>query len=285
MNLENWLTNCTWIILIFMAVSQVIGLISGNLIRGYGSDYASAGLIDQPSVTATLIVSTLPVFLQSFPYKRMSLAGIIICLVSLFFTMRRTVLIAAIAAIFLVLMYDFFPFRRRIRKSTVIIAILTLCALGIISLRTQAGADLLARMSDLNPLYGTGSGRYTFWFIALKHILNRNIISMIMGDGLGRIRDVMYNDFGMYIGSHNDLLDFTYAFGIFGLFTLIWWYYELIRFTNYLRINKATAFQGSLSVITIFIIISMGQGGESYNPDLALIFMILGIWAGQKSYV
>jgi hypothetical protein len=280
---ENWLIAWAWIVLLLMAISQAVGLVTGSTIAAYESDYATAGVIDAPSVTATLIVSTLPVFLRFFPNRRLSISGIVVAIVSLFFTMVRTELIAAICAIMIVLIRYLDPFRRGIPWIKVAIAALVLSMFVVIGLQSQAGQDLLNRMSDLNPTEGSGSGRYTFWSISLNHISNRDISAQILGEGMGSIRDVMYRSFGISIWSHNAWLDLTYAFGIFGLIAIGWWYLELIRFAIYLRRIKSAAFQGVFSAIIILFLNSIGQGGFS-DPSFALTYAALGFWTGRASY-
>lgn len=280
---ENWLVGSAWVVLLLMAISQVIGLVTGNTVAFYKSDYATAGVIDQPSITAALIVSTLPVFLRFFPKSRAALAGMMVLLISLFFTMRRTALIAAAVAILCVLARNINPFRHRIPWRKTLLVALVLCVLIVIGLRSQAGQDLLARMSDLDPSKGSGSGRYVIWSISFNHIMNRSSSAQILGEGMGSIRDVMYRRFGHAIGSHTPWLDLTYAFGVFGLMAIVWWYLELIRFANYLRTVKDPRFQGVFSAIVILFLISLGQGGFS-DPSFALTYAALGFWAGRVSY-
>ena len=280
---ENWLVGCAWVILLLMATSQIIGLVTGNTVASYESDYATAGLIDQPAVTAALIVSTLPVFLRFFPKSRSALAGIMVLLISLFFTMRRTSLIAAAGAILFILARNLNPFQSRIPWRRALLAALVICVLIVIGLQSQAGQDLLSRMSELDPSQGTGSGRYIFWRIAINDILDRGISAQILGEGMGSIRDVMDRQFGSAIGSHTAWLDITHTFGIFGLMGIGWWYLELTRFANYLRTVKDPTFQGVLSAIIILFLISIGQGGFS-DPSFALIYVALGFWAGRVSY-
>jgi hypothetical protein len=280
---ERWLIGSAWVVLIFMAISQVIGLVTGNTVASYESDFATAGVIDATSVTAILIVSTLPVFLRFFPYCRWSLAGILIALVSLFFTMQRTSLIAAAIAIMIVLIRYLDPFRRGIPWIKVLLSVSVLSILVVIVLQSQAGHDLLSRMDDLVPPKGSGSGRYIFWFISLNHILNRDISAQILGEGMGSIRDVMDRHYGVAIGSHNALLDLTHAFGVFGLMAIVWSYLELIRFAICLRTVKDLTLQGVFSAIVILFLISLGTG-VFYDPGFALIYIALGFWAGRVSY-
>ena len=208
------------------------------------------------------------------------MVGITIVLISLFFTMRRTGLIAATGAIMFILLRYINPFQRKIPWAKVALSFLILGVSGVIALRSRAGTDLLIRMSDLNPSEGTGSGRYDFWCISVKHILNRGICEQVMGEGMGSIRDVLYEDYGLPIGSHTAWLDLIHAFGVFGLIGIGWWFFELIRFANYLHKFKEPAFQGVFSTIIIFFLFSIGQGGFC-SPSFAITYAALGFWAGQ----
>jgi len=280
---EKWLIWCAWAILLFMAIAQAIGLVTANTVASYQSNYATAGVIDSASVTAVLIISTLPIFLRCFPYYRWSLAGILTILVSLFFTMQRTSLIAAAVAILIILIHYLRTSQLKIPWSKGVLTILVLGVLVVIGLRTQAGTDFLTRMSDLDLREGSGSGRYVFWHIALNHILKRSIGDQIVGEGMGSIRDMLEKHFGFGIGNHNAWLDLTHAFGIFGLMTIAWSYLELIRFANYLRSVKDSLFQGAFSAIVILFLISFGTGGF-YDPGFALTYAALGFWAGRTPY-
>jgi len=280
---EYWLTLSAWTVLLFMVISQAVGLAAGHTAATYQSSYATAGLIDQPAVTAALIVSTLPIFLRFFPDRGHSVFGVLLLLISVFFTMRRTELAAAFAALLLVLLWFVATLQTRASCGKVVLAILILGLLTAAVLRTQAGADLLARIGELNPREGSGSGRYIFWCISLDHIVDRAIGAQIGGEGMESIRDIMDEHLGQSIGAHNDWLGLTHAFGMFGLAAIVWWYFKLMRFTSYLLKLKDPAFQGALSALVIFIVISFGQGGF-YDPSLAMCYAALGFWAGRSSY-
>ncbi len=280
---DRWLIVNAWAILAFMTASQLIGFFTGKTVAAYESSYATAGIIERASIAATLIVSTLPVFLGYFPDFRWALAGVLIALGSLFLAMQRTPLIAAAAVLFVVFARYLHPIRRRIYRSRAVMAILILCASAAVGLRTPAGSDFLKRMGDLDPRGGSGSGRYIFWRISLDHLLSRDVASQFVGEGVGSVRDVIFKQYGMAIKSHTDWLDFPFAFGVFGLMALVWWYAELIRLLRYLSAFRHPAFQGALSVVIVFFLLSLGQGGESYDPSLALAYAALGFWAGYSS--
>lgn len=280
---EYWLTLSAWTVLLFMVTSQAIGLATGHAVPAYKSSYATAGLIDQPALTAALIVSTLPIFLRFFLDGRWSVLGVLLLLMSLFFTMRRTELAAALAALFVVGFRLMTTPQSRASCRRIALAILLISPLAAAVPRTQAGADLLARIRELNPREGTGSGRYSFWAVSVDHIVHRPIGAQIGGEGMERIRDIIEEDLGQSIGAHDDWLALTHAFGMFGLAAIVWWYFKLMRFTAYLRKLKDPAFQGVLSTLVIFIIISIGQGGF-YDPSLTMMYAALGFWAGRSYY-
>jgi hypothetical protein len=278
---ERWLVTCAWITLILMALSQIAGLITGNTISAYGSRYATGGLIDKASVSATMIVACLPVLLNYFPYTHWAFAGIMLACASVFFTMRRTELIGAVAAVIVVLVYNLNPLQIRISWRKMLPIFLILSVLIICVLRSDAGTDYMTRISELNPSTGTGSGRYIFWSIALEHISNRGVVNKVIGEGIGSIRDLMFQRYGIYIGCHNDWLDLIHAFGMFGIIGLLWWYFELIRFTSFLLYSGHYAFQGVLSIIVMSFCISIGQGGVISEASFVLMYAALGFWAGQ----
>jgi hypothetical protein len=279
---EKLLAASAWAVLGFMTVSQIIGLLTGNTARMYASDYATAGLMGQPAIASAVIISSLPVFLRYFPGKQCS-AGIMITLVCLSSTMRRTAIISAACAIVVVLIYNLHPFRRGIPLRKVIGPLLILVVLAIGGLRTQAGSDLLTRMADLDPREGSGSGRYVFWLISLDHMARRGVFAQITGEGMGTIRDVIGREFALAVGSHNAWLDLTHAFGAFGLAAIVWWYLGLVRFAVYLRKLRQSRVQGVLAVIVILFLESIGQGGFA-DPSFALVYAALGFWAGQAAY-
>ncbi len=278
---ERWVIANSWIILLFMAVSQVIGILTGQTVAAYEGTHATAGIIDRASIVATLVISTLPVFLGYFPEFRWALAGILISLFALLFAMQRTPLIAAAIALFVAFARYLYPMRRKIYGARAAIAVAIVCVCVVAGLQTPAGADLLERMSELDPRAGNGSGRYVFWGISLDHILNRGLADQVVGEGVGAVRDVIYRHYGMLIKSHTDWLDFPFAFGLFGLIAIVWWYSELVRLIRYLYACRHPAFQGALSAVIVFFLLSIGQGGESYDPSLALAYAALGFWVGS----
>ncbi len=263
-----------------MALCITAALITGRTIDTYKSRYATAGFTNHPAVASCYLLSTLPVFLRLLPQGAVAIGALAILFTSLFFTMRRCSLIAAAVATGCCLLLYLIAFRARIpwRKTLAILGVLT--ALAGIAIGTSAGDDWVKQFKDLNPLEGTGSGRYTFWQISLEHVTDRPIHARLLGEGMGSIRDVLKRRFGLAIGSHNDWLDLVNAFGVCGLMGIAWGYWELTRLAGSLRNHRDGLFQGACAVAIILGLMSMGTGGV-LDPAWAISYAAMGFWAGR----
>jgi hypothetical protein len=279
---ERWLTTCAWLVLLITATCISIGLITGRTADRYKTRYATAGLMNHVGTTSAFALSTLPVFLRGIATSPSALAGVAILYASLFFTMRRSALIAAAVATACSFLIYLSPFEGRIpwRRTLGMLAVL-LVLLGI-GLNTPAGADLMARFRELKPSEGTGSGRYIFWRISLEHVLDRAIHAQLWGEGVGCIRDLMKERYGLAIPSHNDALDLVNAFGWCGLIGIGWWYCELARFARRLYRRHDGLFQGACASVIILGLISLGTGG-SFEPPWAFSYAAMGFWAGRAA--
>ncbi len=276
---ERWLKICAWVILCMMVACIGVGVVTGRSVHAYRSRYATAGLVDQTGVASCLLLSTLPVFIRCIPDGGSALAGIALLLASLFFTFRRSSLIAAVVAICSIVPANLTRVRHRIPWRSTLMPIGILILLAGIGLNTDAGVDLMERFRDLSPFEGSGSGRYIFWRISLEHIMSRCLCDQLWGEGVASIRDLMKLHYGYWIGSHNDWLDVTHAFGIFGLVAIVWWYVELARFSR--RMARASCSQGVRASFVILVLMSLGTGG-SFEPVWALSYAALGFWACQE---
>jgi hypothetical protein len=232
---ERWLTACAWAILLAMTINTGIGLAAGKRVGVYESQYATAGLVGEPTVASALIMSALPVFLKSIPGSGSAIVGVVVVFISLFFGMCRCALIAAIAGTCGSLAIGLSSLRGRIPWRRALMPVCILILLAAIGLSTSAGADLAGRFKELNPLEGTGSGRYIFWRISLEHLVNRPMHVQLQGEGVGSSRDLIKRQYGLWITPHNDWLDLVHSFGLLGLIGISWWCLELVRLAGRFR--------------------------------------------------
>ncbi len=280
---ERWLTTCAWVIVLIMAMCIVIGLATGRTVAVYKSRYATAGFTENPAVASCLILSALPVFIRLISNSRSAIAAIVLLFTSLFFTMRRSSLIAGVTTMCIFFLINLIYSEHRVIWRRTMVPVCVLILLAGIGLNTTAGTDLMGRFRDLNPFEGTGSGRYDFWRISLGHIINRPVRAQLLGEGMGSIRDVMRPHTGLSIGAHNDWLDLVNAFGLSGLIGITWWYFELVRLAWCFRIRRKGLFQGMCASVIILGLMSIGTGG-SFTPSWALSYAAMGFWAGYTEY-
>lgn len=276
------LATCAWAVLLMMALSTGIGLATGRVFAGYESRYATGGLLGQPMDASFLLLATLPVFLSLVPRCWSASAGLLLLFASLFFTMCRSSLIAAGAAMGCAFLLNLRTREPQVRRRTTLTFLAILLLWSGLWFGTEAGADLQGRFQDLHPAQGTGSGRYTFWRISLEHIRERPLSVQLLGEGTGSIRKVMEQRFGKPIGSHNDWLDFVNNFGLCGLVGIVWWYTELVRLAWRLRERRDGCFQGACAVTIMLALISIGSGGF-FEPCWAISYAALGLWAGASA--
>lgn len=280
---ERWLTTCAWLIIVVLAVCMAVGLAIGSTVNVYKSRYATAGFTGNPAVTSRLVLSTLPVFVRFISDSSSGIVAMVLLFTSLFFTMRRSSLIAGTAATCISILINLSRCGCRVlwRRTMMLVGILIL--LGGIVLNTTAGTDLMRRFRSLNPYEGSGSGRYILWRVSLAHIISRPVHAQLLGEGMGSIRDVLKAQTGLSIGAHNDWLDLVHAFGLFGLIGISWWYFELGQFAWGLHNRREGLFQGACASVIILCLMSVGTGGF-FDPSWALTYAAIGFWAGHTAY-
>lgn len=277
---ERWLKMCAWVILLVMAISIGAGLATGEIVAGYKSRFATAGFTHINSVAASLVLSSLPVFMSLIPNSISGMAATVVLFTSLFFTMRRTSLIAGVVATCSSVLIYLISCWRRILWRRVLVLIGIFILLAGVGLSTSAGDDLIERFSDLNPFSGgTGSHRYIFWRVSLEYIMHRPMHVQLLGEGMGSLNDVIKQSGGRWICAHNDWLNFAGAFGLCGLTGISWWFFELARLTWSFRCRQGGLFQGACAALVMLGLVSIGGG--FFNPAWALTYATLGFWAGH----
>jgi len=280
---ERWLTTCAWVVVLIMAMCIAIGLATGGTLE-YKSRYATAGFTRNTIAASSLILSSLPVFIRLIPNSISGMAATVVLFTSLFFTMRRTSLIAGAAATCSSALIYLISCWRRILWRRILVLIGVFILLAGVGLSTAAGADLIERFRGLNPFDGgTGSGRYVFWRISLEHIMHRPMHVQLLGEGMGSLNDVIKQEYGRWISAHNDWLNFASAFGLCGVIGISWWFFELARLTWSFRCRQDGLFQGACAALVMLGLFSIGTGGF-FKPSWALTYAALGFWAGRVTY-
>src|SRR5690554_2972205 len=197
---------------------QILGLILGVSVNVYGAGNASAGLADNVSTIAAQLLFTTPLILllKNKGYQKVFLFLIFI---SILLTLRRSSLIAFFLIIIIMFLYSILSKKTNIKVK--INSVLSLMGIGIVVglvfISTDIGVSFLNRVNELDPLQeGTASGRYDFQSLGIDHILSRDFIPTVFGEGFGYSVIVNIKNGFIPIGMHSDFLDILIGLGFIG---------------------------------------------------------------------
>ena len=272
--LENWLYNIGLVMLVSIIGLQIYGFSIGSTF--YRSEFAMVGLGDRPSVTAQgLNVVILLLLIKVRDYKIKHWVILAIAFISLSFTLRRGSLIGAtlsLIALFIVLvLYD----RSTIKNIKISFPFISVFVIGaFIIINSPIYADLLARMEGINiAVGGTGSGRLDFWAAGLQSGMNRPIIEMLVGEGIGNVSTAIGRNFFRNITAHNLWLQYLIGLGFVGIFLILHWHFKLIYLCKKINhLYKPIVVAASVSILFVGF-----TDGSVLNPTWAAVYFLIGI--------
>lgn len=210
-------------IIIISVVGQIAGYMLG--INAYNSKYSIAGLSDNVSIISAQVLFCLPVIFVGNFKKKTDFIYIFLVLFSILFTLRRSALISLLLVLSLVFLLNLFSSSvNRLKKIRWLTFAILICALiAYIISSTPIGNAFLTRLADLDISGGgTASGRYEFQRLGFIHSTQRDIFSMVFGEGFGSSISVNLDNGFKAIGMHSDFLDILIGLGFVGIFFYIW---------------------------------------------------------------
>jgi hypothetical protein len=206
------------------AVSVVIGLVAGA--GNYYKDdsvQASAGWFDTAKmITGVLVVGgviTLYLGRNSRSWIPTLAAGL--CFVACILTYARAGSVALIVVIAWLVFWRFFICCRGEGRwlNRFLILVLAGCILAPLAVNMHA---LLARWSDVGNSDKAGSGRATFWKVAVTAYVAEDVPQQTFGIGYKQMSEMLFRDYGDDIKhTHNDMLDLLLVGGFVGAIWLI----------------------------------------------------------------
>ncbi|MDE1175007.1 MAG: O-antigen ligase family protein [Edaphobacter sp.] len=102
------------------------------------------------------------------------------------------------------------------------IKFVVLCtAIGIVAMAMMSPAQVLSRWNDMEDGGGAGSGRATFWKIAIDDFYQADVLDQVAGRGYASMSTMLFQKYGDDIKhTHNDGLDMLLVGGLTGCFWL-----------------------------------------------------------------
>lgn len=250
--------------------------------------YALVGLTKHPSITAALLLSSLPLLLLR-PMRRWKAIALFLGAFAAVMTFRRSAwLFVAVIAIS-VCVAEVVRARRSPARILTFVGI-GLClvlalplAFELIPQSSPVARLITSRMNDIFGQAGTASGRTVFWPLALQLFNAGTTFDQFFGIGSPAVMAYMRGWFGISIGAHNDLLNILVARGILAATALVWLMYKLAT-VSFLaaarRTSPAWAVSGGVYIASLALFMSTGG---IFDPQYLLLHLFFGAITVRKT--
>lgn len=257
------------------SISIFHGYLTGtSLTYEYQQITASTGLFNSgKGVAGVLVVSG--IISAYLLRERANVTGVVIaCLMfaAAFLTYARAGLVALCAALLTIGAWSLAicPHAAAARWARRLLAGCVL--LGVIGYLLVGTADLTSRWADMMDPDQAGSGRITFWKVALNSFWDASLAEQILGRGYVGMYAVMQSGYGMRIHTHNDLLDMLLVGGVMGVVCLSVFWATLIARLRLLRPASAE-YGAGLAILTGFFAQSL-LTGQIFDPSTMAVYVI-----------
>ncbi len=175
---------------------------------------------------------------------------VIIALCAITALKRSGIIILSISV--LLLYYNDFMYKKRLKAKTVIAAFLILIGVLVIYYsKSDSISDINQRFSMLEE--DGGSGREDIYKDVINRYASANFVQQIFGQGFNSVRGEG-EDTTMALSAHNDFLEVMYDFGLVGLFFYVLIHLSLIKWIICLfRSGSPLAFPVLISYVCFFV--------------------------------
>lgn len=222
--------------------------------------------------TSYFVMYMLP-FLLCYKNKYIKTILIVITILVVFSSLKRTGSIAVILAI-VVFIYVELAKDKKKWKNTLFIIILGTAVYYLISYGGLSDNILISRFEKLPE--DQGSGRILVWESTWEMIKESNVLQVFFGHGFNMVQ----TDSPLKLSAHNDFIEVLYDFGIIGFILLLTTYIQLIRFVlKLIKIESKYAAPMAASVV-LMIIGSMSSHIIIYPYYLIMFSMFWGYILG-----
>lgn len=181
--------------------------------------------------------------------KRWIMAAIVaLCVIT---ALKRSGIIILSVSV-LLLYYNDFMHKKRLKAKTVIAALFILIGVLVIYYsKSDSISDISQRFSMLEE--DGGSGREDIYKDVINRYASANLVQQIFGQGFNSVRGDG-EDSTVALSAHNDFLEVMYDFGLVGLFFYVLIHLSLIKWTIRLfRAGSPLAFSVLISYVCFFV--------------------------------
>ncbi len=257
------------------AASILIGYVGGGL-NPYADDgvSASAGWFHTAKTITGVLDTGAVVFLYLGRNSRNWLFPIlaVMCCVACVLTYARAGLVAMVIAIFWLSIWWIFLGRGQ-RRQWLTRFLLLCCAFSFLLPVFINSSSFSARWQDIQDPDKGGSGRETFWRVAIHGYEDGTSMQQLLGRGYSSMSDMLYTNYGADIKhTHNDMLDMLLVGGVAGGTWLVFMIGAL--FINIARSSFITP-EGAAGFAVLLIYLLHAQfTGQLWGTDSMTYYML-----------
>ncbi len=193
------------------------------------------------------------------------------CCAACLFTYARAGLVALVVAV--AWMFFWWIFLGRGHRQWLTHFLILCCAFSFLLPVFLNSASFSARWQDIHDPDKGGSGRETFWVVAIRGYENGTSIEQTLGRGYSSMSDMLFKNYGADIKhTHNDMLDMLLVDGIAGAAWLIFMIVTLLA--NILRSSLSTP-EGAAGLGVLLIYLLHAQfTGQLWGTDSMTYYML-----------
>lgn len=137
---------------------------------------------------------------------------------------------------------------------------------------------IVERLQSMNE--DGGSGRTDVWIYTLGMIKQSDFISLIFGHGFNAV----YQNSGLHLSAHTDILEVIYDYGVIGFGIYIAFIMRLFKYWNYIKRKRKDLAASYAASLVLFICMSLFAHLIIYPTHFLLLCLFWGLVMGNIDY-
>ena len=194
------------------------------------------------------------------------------CLAAVVLTYQRAGLAATGVAVLWLALWRASARWKRTGEKLAANPVLIAAAVILVIALTVGTADLEARWDDISDPQKAGSGRITFWRVALAHYAVLDWPAQVSGIGYSRMADALERKYGARIHTHSDPLDVLLMFGAAGILSWLLLNVAILRMIAASRADPSR-FAVALAIYLVMLCESL-LTGQMLGPHVMAFYAL-----------
>ena len=251
---------------IIFFISFLLIMLSVNYFRVYSINYFNGFR----TMASSIFLFFMP-FLLTIEKSRIKNIGIVLILIIIAFSMKRTAFLAFVLGMIVYFFVNKVLIEnKKIKGLFSFISIIFILLILIFYIIETNDIEIIDRFKNIKE--DGGSGRDVVFDYSLKLIMESSLPELIFGHGF----DMVIKDSLLKVSAHNEFLEITYDFGVISLIIFIVFLINIIKYTYTLIKFKSKYAAPMATSIIIFIISSMTSHTYLYTKHMIIFTLFWG---------